>query len=151
MAKHVRHRLERLLRTMLEGAGSSIVPEPAIRRLQNVIDQPRLDPWPGEPHLRGFLSGATGAALRQTTPLDLALAAMPGARAAGHPLLATARRALRPPQRRLPHVADVDPVLLETLDARITGLMPNISAPRRATDAFKEEQFRRGIRRLMGE
>lgn len=133
------NKFDRLLRALLEGATSSVVPEPRIQQLERAIDAPRLNPLPFEPQVRGFLAGATGASVRQTTPVDLALMLTP-ARGGGHSIRAAMRSVLG--RRRAAQVADVDPAILEALDARITGLPPGATAL-----SFKDQQYQRGLRR----
>jgi hypothetical protein len=59
-------------------ADESMVPEDTIQNVENRIDSPSLNRSPMAARAQGFLAGATGAGLRQLSPINLAGTAFSG-------------------------------------------------------------------------
>lgn len=74
--------MDNLFQTLLERANKPVVPESVIGPTVNALTEPTRDQSVGMARLKGFGAGALEGARGLTTPLNLAMAAIPGGRAA---------------------------------------------------------------------
>lgn len=108
--------MNELIEELLKRATTPLVPEAAVKPVQDAIDSPALDRGVGNARVRGFAAGALDGVRGMTSPVSLlsaaaglrglgqgAKAAVPAARH-GAEEAAEVARLIRDMQRRLKHV-----------------------------------------------